>query len=478
MASRVNYNGGMETSHLRRLLPAVGRLLNSPELGGVIRLYGRDAVKVQAQQEIDHLREQLSATPAAGEHTPEDVERLAAGLPGRIARRLESRLGAKLRRVVNATGIFVHTNLGRSPLPRSLAEELVPILSSYCDLEVDLESGRRSDRNVRAAQLLATLTGAEAAIVVNNNAAALVLALATLARGRQVVVSRGELVEIGGSFRIPDILAAAGAELVEVGTTNRTRIEDYEHAIGDDTAMLLKIHPSNYRITGFVAEVEAAPLVELGRRRQVPVMVDEGSGLLAPGTRPQLRDHPSLRELIAAGCDLVCGSGDKVLGGPQAGLIVGRRETVMRLARHPLYRALRPDRFTFAALEAVLRRALAGEPMPLARLWEDGDEHQRRLQRVAAELGAEIVAADAFIGGGSAPESPIPGHALAIPGDDRLLVRLRGGGASDPSADGPGADVVPVVGYLRAGRLILDLRTVAPDDDPHLVRAVRAARNL
>lgn len=299
-------------------------------------------------------------------------------------------------------------------------------------------------------------------MVVNNNAAALVLALAALARGREVIVSRGELVEIGGSFRIPEMLEAAGARLVEVGTTNRTHLADYERAIGSETALLLKVHASNYRLTGFVASVDERELAQLGHERDLPVLVDEGSGLLAPSGRPQLRGHPSLRELLAAGCDLVCGSGDKLLGGPQAGILAGSQKWIERCRRHPMARALRPDRFTFAALEAVLRRRLAGRPMPLDRLWVDPAEHRGRLEKAASRLGAEVIEADAFIGGGAAPERPVPGEALALAGDEALLTRLR---RAEP----------PVVGYLREGRLILDLRTVAPADDDLLVAVVRDA---
>ncbi|HEX6200988.1 MAG TPA: L-seryl-tRNA(Sec) selenium transferase, partial [Thermoanaerobaculia bacterium] len=309
------------------------------------------------------------------------------------------------------------------------------------------------------------------AAVVNNNAAAVVLALTALAAGpeRRVVVSGGGRVEIGGSFRIPEMMAAAGAELVEVGTTNRVRLADYRAALDrGGAALLLKVFPSNYRIVGFTASVPPAELAALGRERGVPVMVDEGSGLLRRHPAPQLADHPSVEELVAAGCDLVTASGDKLLGGPQAGLLVGRREVVERLRRHPLYRALRPDRATYAALEAVLRRHLAGAPMPLDRLWPDPEAHRRRLDGVArtlAEAGGpepEVVPAEAFLGGGSAPERPIPGEALALPGGGRLLARLRAG---EP----------PVVGYLREDRVLLDLRTVDPEDDGELVGAVARA---
>jgi L-seryl-tRNA(Ser) seleniumtransferase len=371
-----------------------------------------------------------------------------------------------LRRMLNATGIFLHTNLGRAPLPASVARGLPPLLDAYCDLELDLETGKRGQRNRRAERLLTALTGAEAATVVNNNAAALVLALSVLAKDREVVVSRGELVEIGGSFRIPEILAATGARLVEAGATNRTRLSDYEKAIGPGTALLLKVFPSNFRQTGFVASVAPRQLVELGRKAGVPVLVDEGSGLLRPHPAPQLADHPSLAELIDQGCDLVCGSGDKLLGGPQAGLLAGRAELIERCRKHPLFRALRPDRMALAALEGVLRLHLGGTPLPLERLWPDPAAHRTRLERAAAAIGeetrAEIVPAEAFLGGGSAPETPIPGEALALAGDDALLARLRRG-------------ETPVVGYLRQGRLVLDLRTVAPEDDEKLVSAVLQA---
>jgi L-seryl-tRNA(Ser) seleniumtransferase len=459
----------------RRRIPPVDRILDDPVLERLIGVYGREAVRVQARQALEELREELAgAAPEAPPEAPAGAgaDASVGALAQRVGSRVERAFGRPLVRALNATGIFIHTNLGRAPLPREVARELPALLDAYCNLEIDLETGRRSDRNRRARPLLAALTGAEDAAVVNNNAAAVVLALAALAGGgrRQVVVSRGELVEIGGSFRIPEMMAAAGADLVEVGTTNRVRLADYERAIGDGTALVLKVFPSNYRIVGFTAAVAAGELAALGRERAVPVMVDEGSGLLRPHPAPQLADHPSIAELVEAGCDLVTASGDKLLGGPQAGLLVGRRETVERLRRHPLYRALRPDRATYAALEAVLRRHLTERPMPIDRLWPDPDAHRRRLEAAAAALGgavgpaagAEVVPAEAFLGGGSAPERPIPGEALALPGGDQLLARLRAG---EP----------PVVAYLREDRVLLDLRTVDPEDDPELVAAVLKA---
>jgi L-seryl-tRNA(Ser) seleniumtransferase len=410
------------------------------------------------------LRRRLDGGGSAATGMSEgELEEALARLPGDVAEALACRLGSAMRRVLNATGILLHTNLGRAPLPADVAGELPHLLDAYCDVEMDLESGRRGDRNRRARELLCALTGAEAAVVVNNNAAALVLVLAAFAHGREVVVSRGELVEIGGSFRIPDILAGAGARLVEVGTTNRTRLEDYEAALGDATGLLLKVFPSNYRISGFTASVAVEELVGLSRRSGVPLLVDEGSGLLRPHPAPQLRGHTSLSELVAAGCGLACGSGDKLLGGPQAGILVGRAALVERCAGHPLYRALRPDRAVFAALEAVLRRHLAGDPLPLDRLWPGPATHRRRLEGVAGRLGAEIVSAEAYLGGGAAPESPIAGEAIALPGEAALLSALRRGNP-------------PLVGYVREGGLVLDLRTVDPADDGALIEAVLAAR--
>jgi L-seryl-tRNA(Ser) seleniumtransferase len=449
-----------EISDIRRVLPAVDRLLGEPGFRQLIALYGRDLVRQRLRQQLDAARAALEKDP---EMTAGGLEELVGGLAEGVAAGLAERTGEPLRRILNATGILLHTNLGRAPLPRPIAESLPPLLDAYCNLEFDLESGRRGERNEHAARMLTLLTGAEAALVVNNNAAALVLILATLAASREVIVSRGELVEIGGSFRIPEIMGAAGVKLVEVGATNRTRIDDYEQAIGPETALLLKVNPSNYKMSGFVASVEAPALVELGRRRGLPVAVDEGSGLVRPHRASALVEHPSLQELVEAGCDLACGSGDKLLGGPQAGLIVGRREIVERCRRHPLYRALRPDRAAFAALDGVLRAHLSGATLPLDRLWPEAHEHRQRLVSVAEAIGARIVPAEAFLGGGAAPEKPIQGEAIALPGDDGLLRRLRQG---DP----------PIVGYLREGLLMLDLRTVDPEDDFILVDAVKKAQ--
>jgi L-seryl-tRNA(Ser) seleniumtransferase len=443
----------------RRRLPSVDRLLASAEMQRLVGLYGRPLVTVQARAALAALREEAAADGEV------DAEAVAA-LPERVRALVESSLGPPLRRVLNATGVLLHTNLGRAPLPAEVASALPPLLDAACDLEMELDDGRRGDRNRRAERLLRLLTGAEAALVANNNAAALVLAVATIAAGGEVVVSRGELVEIGGSFRIPEILAAAGARLVEVGTTNRTRLDDYRRALGPATRLLLKVHPSNYRIVGFTAGVAPGTLATLAREAGLPLLVDEGAGLLRPRTEPQLADHASLAELLAAGAHLVCGSGDKLLGGPQAGLLLGEADLVARCRRHPLYRALRPSRLAYAALDGVLRRHAAGAPLPLDGLWPAPERHHERVAAMAAAVGGEVVTADAFVGGGAAPEAPIPGEVVALPGESELLARLRLGGPNGEP---------PVVGYLHEGRLLLDLRTVAPADDATLIAAVRSA---
>jgi len=443
---------------LRRSLPAVDRLLALPEIRRLQELYGRDLVTVHVRGALGRLRELGARGDLAKSKLSDEIE----SLPAQVEQAVSEAVGRPLARVINATGIMLHTNLGRAPLPPEVARELPPLLDASCDLEADLQSGRRGERNRRSVQLLRLLTGAEHGLVANNNAACLVLALATLAAGREVIVSRGELVEIGGSFRIPDILAASGARLVEVGTTNRTRLDDYRRAVGPDTALLLKVHPSNYRIIGFTESVPAERLAGLGRELDLPVVVDEGAGLLRPRSEAIFRHHVSAKELLASDVSLVCGSGDKLLGGPQAGLLLGRRDLVERCRSHPLYRALRPSRMTYAALDAVLRRHLADRSIPLDRLWPESAAHRRRLEGLATRLGATIVAAEAFVGGGAAPEEGIAGEALAVPSEGELSKRLRAGSP-------------PVVGYEREGRVILDLRTVAAEDDEALASAVEVA---
>ena len=370
------------------------------------------------------------------------------------------------RPVLNATGVIVHTNLGRAPLAADAQAAVARIAGGYSNLEWDVESGKRGSRHDHVAALLAELTGAEAAMAVNNCAAAVLLAAAALAGpGRDIVVSRGQLVEIGGGFRIPEVVAQAGARLVEVGTTNRTRRADYERAIGPDTGAILRAHPSNFRQLGFVQEVEIEELCELA----APVIDDVGSGNLAEHL-PALAEEPPVRRSVAAGAALVCFSGDKLLGGPQAGLLVGRADAIAAARAHPLARALRLDKLSLAALEATLalyrdpERARAEIPV-LAMLTADEATLAERARRLAEGIGAgaEIVAASAKVGGGALPLLELPGPVVAVGGSpDDLAARLR---AADP----------PVVGRIQDGRLLLDPRTLAEDDIDVVAGAVRAA---
>jgi len=393
-------------------------------------------------------------------------EEIRAGRdPGDLARRLHDELAAarrpSLRRVLNATGVLVHTNLGRAPLPESALARALDAAEGYSNLELDLASGHRGSRQDHVAALLRRLTGAEAALVVNNNAAALLLALAALADGRDVLVSRGELIEIGDGFRIPDVLQRSGARLVEVGTTNRTRAGDYERAIGPETALLLRVHPSNFRVVGFSERATVRELVDVGRRHDVPLLDDLGSGALV-----DIADEPTARSALADGADLVCFSGDKLLGGPQAGIVLGRADLVERLRRHPLHRAVRIDKLGLAALEGTLllyldpARALHDVPV-LRMLHEEPSVIRARAERLADALGGEVEETVARVGGGALPLAELPSFACAV--EESLAGALRAG---DPA----------VVGIVRDGRLLLDCRTLADDELDTVVAAVRAAR--
>jgi len=383
----------------------------------------------------------------AGEIEPERVaEHAVAALPA---------TASSLRAVVNATGVVVHTNLGRAPLSAA-ALDAVAAAGGATDVEFDLATGRRARRGRGALAALARAVPTAGGVhVVNNNAAALLLTALTLAAGKEIVLSRGELVEIGDGFRIPELLASTGSRLREVGTTNRTGLRDYAEAIGPETGFVLKVHPSNFHVTGFTSAVAVAELADLLGEPKVPLVVDIGSGLLTP--HPVLPDEPDATSTLADGADLVTASGDKLLGGPQAGLLFGRAELVERLRRHPAARALRVDKLTLAALEATL----LGPPPPVARaLSADVAELRARAEALAAQLPeAVVVDCVAAVGGGGAPGVQLPSAAVSLP--EPYAVALR---TADP----------PVVGRLEAGRCLLDLRTVAPEDDELLVAAVRA----
>ena len=426
------------------------------------------AVKEGVRDAIDRLRRRL----VAGEDV--EVDRDAVAETARARATLLSR--DHLRRVVNATGVVVHTNLGRSPLAPRARQHLQRVAGCYTNVEYDIDRGKRGGRGWGVERLLLRLTGAEAAVVVNNNAAAVFLALRALAEGREVVVSRGELVEIGGSFRIPDVMRSSGAILREVGTTNRTHLRDYEDAIDDSTAMLLKVHRSNFRVIGFVAEVERGPMVDLGRRNDLPVVEDLGSGQLVPGASG---GEPLVRDAVSAGVDLVTFSGDKLLGGPQAGIVVGRKDLVQRLARDPMMRVLRVDKLTYAALEGTLRHYLDGEAEQVpthGRVNRDPGESRRAAEDLLRKIEAgipgirdhfEITTAEVTgrAGGGAMAQVDLLGHAVSLLPTHRdpshWAERLRLG---DP----------PVIVRVAEDRVWLDPRTLLPGDDDDLVAALAA----
>ena len=382
-------------------------------------------------------------------------------LEGRLREELEAARTALLRRTLNATGVVVHTNLGRAPLAEAALDRVREVGRGYSNLEYDLSAGTRGSRQDHVAGILRRLTGAEAALVVNNNAAAVLLALAALAEGREVLVSRGELIEIGDGFRIPDVLARSGARLVEVGTTNRTRARDYEQAIGPETAVLLRVHQSNFRLVGFTELPSGAELARVAQRHELPLVDDLGSGALA-----QVEDEPSVRESLEAGADLVCFSGDKLLGGPQAGIVVGKPELVERLRRHPLQRAVRADKLTLAALEGTLALYLeperALEEIPVLRMALEGaDAVRARAERLVELTGGEVEETVGRIGGGALPLAELPSFACAI--EEELAAPLRAG---QP----------PVVGVVRDGRLLLDCRTLSDAEIDEVAAAVSRCR--
>jgi L-seryl-tRNA(Ser) seleniumtransferase len=452
-----------------RALPSIDRLRQRPRVGELEATYGGDATLAALREAVDEMRVQVASGAASDE--ADDPETVASTLERRAADRLARAFRGSLRAVINATGIIIHTNLGRAPLAPQAVVRLQQIAQGYSNLEYDLERGTRGSRRVHAETLLTRLTGAEAAVVTNNNAAAIMLILAGLAAGREVIVSRGELVEIGGGFRVPDVMTQSGATLREVGTTNRTRVADYRAAISDRTALLLRVHPSNFRIEGFTERPDLSALVTVAREAALPLVEDLGSGcLLDP-----IAGEPSVRASIEAGVDIVCFSGDKVLGGPQAGIVVGRRDPIDRLQRHPLMRALRVDKLTLAALEGTLIEYLGGQAhrtVPVLRMIAlDPQEIEARTQTLAERLHGQgwivgLMSGSSAVGGGSAPgvELSTVLVSLEYPGlsANQLEQRLR---AQDP----------PVVARIEHGRVVLDLRTVADDQDEVLGHRLLAA---
>lgn len=448
-----------------RLLPSVNDLLQHARGQLLVARYSRPLTIQALRALLDEARSSIRSgmlCPSIDELLESATQKLAAEqLP-------------HLRPLINATGVIINTNLGRAPLSASALEAVWQVSSGFSNLEFELEAGERGSRHTHVNALLRELTGAEAALVANNNAAAVLLALSTLAVGREVVISRGQLVEIGGGFRIPDVMRQSGCDLVEVGTTNRTRIADYEAAINERTALLLRVHPSNFLITGFT---ESTPLAELGalaRERGVLVMDDLGSGCLIPSERYSLAHEPIPQESLAAGADVVCFSGDKLLGGPQAGILVGKAEVIARLAKHPLMRAMRIDKMTLAALEATLRHYQRGEAethIPLWRMISARPEQLASRARTwverldAGEVAARTVRGNSTVGGGSLPGETLPTTLLALDARavpvplDELARRLR-------------VRPLPIVTRILRGQLLLDPRTVFEEQDEEVARAL------
>ena len=453
----------------RRLLPSVDHVLQRPDVRALEATHGRPRVVSELRGLLEEARR------LAGRGEASTVQALIADLAGELSRRVEAARRPSLVRVINATGVVIHTNLGRAPLSAAAVARVAEVATGYSNLEFDLERGERGDREAHAESRLRRILGSGASLVVNNNAAAVLLAVNTFSEGRDVVASRGELVEIGGSFRIPDVVRKGGARLVEVGTTNRTRLSDYLAALGPTTGLILKVHPSNFRIVGFTEAPARDELAGLARAAKVPFVEDLGSGLLSP-LPPPLHEETTVGQALAQGADVVTFSGDKLLGGPQAGLVAGREDLVAAMRRNPLYRALRVDKMTVAALDAVLAeheagRAAAAVPV-MGMLSGSASALRERAEALARRLAADCPGAQvtvledvSAVGGGAAPLVELPTAVVRIlhPGQSPRVLsgRLRDGSP-------------PVVARISADALVLDLRTVLPGEEEAL-RATLAA---
>lgn len=448
-----------------RNLPSVEGLLQTPEVQALTAMLPREIVTDLVRGRIDEARTAIGN----GAEAP-----TAAWLATAVVESAHTFARLRPQGVINATGVIIHTNLGRAPLSAGALAAVRRVAEGYSDLEYDLPAGERGSRRVHAETLLTQLTGADAALVVNNNAAAVLLALATLATGGEVIVSRGEAVEIGGGFRVPDVLAQSGARLVEVGTTNRTYAADFERAINEDTAAVLSVHASNFKVVGFTSAPSIAELAEVAHRRGLPLLHDLGSGCLLDTAAFGMAHEPMPQESVAAGADLALFSGDKLLGGPQCGIAVGRAELIRRMAAHPLARAFRIDKLSLAALTATLMHYVKGEALDTVPVWamistplEDIRERAVNWLHVLGHRG-EIVAGESTVGGGSLPGETLPTCLLALDGasveggPEEMARRLR-------------MASTPVVARVQENRALLDPRTVSVDDDPALLRAVADA---
>ena len=462
-------------SNLYRLIPSLHDLLLTPGFAALLKTAPRAATIAAARNVLSRLKQEI----AQGHHTPQTVEGALACVHVTVADHIAQASRYSLRRVVNATGVLLHTNLGRAPLSASALAHILEIACGYCNLEFDLETGERSRRDVHAEELLlqvlrcqGTESASHSALVLNNCAAATFLTLCALAEGGEVLVSRGELVEIGGGFRIPEILAQSGAILREVGTTNRTRLCDYEEAISPATRLILRVHQSNFSMEGFIERPALEDLVSLGKRRGIPLFDDQGTGLLTPLEYHGVRAEPTLLHSVQVGADLAAASGDKLLGGPQCGVLIGRTDLVERIRKHCLYRAFRVDKLTYAALEATLMEYAAETPsaIPVQKmLHATAQDILRRCESVCQQvscdrLQAQAVPVHSLIGGGTAPTARLPSAAISLTdatlSPQTLLLALR---RSEP----------PVIGRIHEGQVLLDLRTVDPEFDTTMVSLLR-----
>jgi len=442
-----------------RQIPPVNDVLNSEELAEFREIVGQPFVGAILDNVLSETRRELTQS-----HSVVSRADLTTSIAAELARRLRELLKPSLRRVINASGVVLHTNLGRAPLPEGAIDHLRDVSVAYSNLEFDLEGGARGKRDVHLEQALQQLISCEAATVVNNNAAAVLLVLNTLGEGGEVIASRGEQIEIGGSFRIPEVMAKSGALLHEVGTTNRTRIKDYEKAIGENTRLLLRVHPSNFRMTGFTERPSLQEFVELGRKRKIPTFEDLGSGCLIG-----VQDEPLVIESVQAGVDIICFSGDKLLGGPQAGIIAGKKLYVEKVRQNPLFRALRVDKLTISVLEFVLRAYLQGrvDDIPTWRMLRIPEAQLKaRAEAFAKRAGPGVKPLElkSIVGGGSAPEIDVPSRGVTVNfpnlSDTELERRLRN---SNP----------PVIARIENGRVILDFRTIFPGEEDTLLEILR-----
>lgn len=460
-----------DTEKLLRTLPAIQKLLDDPAVRDLQSRFGRDAVVSAARETLTALRADILAGKIAGNGSAPELNVMQ-----RVVARVERRVGAGVRRVVNATGVILHTGLGRAVLPPAAIKDIVAELSGYAAVEIDVESGKRGHRDSAVRDLITTLLGCEHATLVNNNAAACMLALAAIARGKEVIVSRGQLVEIGGSFRVPDVMRESGCTLVEVGTTNRTYVRDYEAAITPETAALMIVHTSNFRMVGFTEEVSVADLKALAKKHNLPLIHDIGSGALLPNLAEELKEEPVVKTALDDGADLVLFSADKILGGSQSGIAAGRADLVEKMRKHPLYRAFRVDKLTLCALEATLRLYLnpetRTEAVPTLRMLKrtladisaEAAKLATALGRAVPGLEALCVEDSSRLGSGSLPERNIPTRVVSLKHSkfsaEEIAAKLR-------------AHKPPVFTRIQDNRVLIDPRTLLPGDTDEIEKAMK-----